>query len=125
MHATEYRITTEFIELNQLLKLCGLAASGGAGGALVVEGRVQVDGQTESRKRCKIRAGQVVQLGQHRITVLAADAAEIAARTEADAAKAARAAARLAKLPAKKQSNPNARRRRKLTPPTSKPKHNP
>lgn len=83
MQQIDYRITTEFIELNQLLKICGLAASGGAGGALVTEGNVQVDGQQELRKRCKIRPGQVVQLGEVRITVLAPDPAEVAARAEA------------------------------------------
>ena len=91
MQALEYRITTEFIELNQLLKLCGLAASGGAGGALVSEGKVQVDGQTELRKRCKIRPGQVVQFGDQRITVLVADPAEVAARLEKAAARTAKA----------------------------------
>jgi hypothetical protein len=35
------------------------------------------------RKRCKIRAGQVVQLGDVRIAVLSADPAEIAAKAEA------------------------------------------
>jgi len=90
MQATEYHITTEFIELNQLLKLCGLADSGGAGGALVSEGNVQVDGQLELRKRCKIRPGQVVQIGEAQITVLLADAAAIAASMEAQAAKAKR-----------------------------------
>ena len=88
MQATEYHITTEFIELNQLLKLCGLAESGGAGGALVSEGNVHVDGQVELRKRCKIRPGQVVEFGDARIAVLTADAAAMTASTEAQAAKA-------------------------------------
>ena len=88
MQATEYHITTEFIELNQLLKLCGLADSGGAGGALVSEGNVRVDGQPELRKRCKIRPGQVVQFGDAQITVLLADAAAIAASLEAQSIKA-------------------------------------
>ena len=88
MQATEYHITTEYIELNQLLKLCGLADSGGAGGALVSEGNVQVDGQPELRKRCKIRPGQVVQLGDAQIKVLTADAAAITASMEAQATKA-------------------------------------
>ena len=88
MEATEYHITTEFIELNQLLKLCGLAESGGAGGALVSEGNVHVDGQVELRKRCKIRPGQVVEFGDARIAVLTADAAAMAASMEAQAAKA-------------------------------------
>ena len=88
MQSTEYHITTEFIELNQLLKLCGLADSGGAGGAIVSEGNVTVDGQAELRKRCKIRPGQVVQLGDAQITVLLADAVAIAASAEAQSAKA-------------------------------------
>ena len=83
MQQTEYRITTEYIELNQLLKVCGLAGSGGEGGAIVTEGNVRVDGQVELRKRCKIRAGQTVQLGDVRIAVLAADPADIAAKAEA------------------------------------------
>ncbi len=83
MQATEYRIITEYIELNQLLKICGLAESGGAGGALVSEGNVKVDGQNELRKRCKIRPGQVVQLGDVRITVLGSSVEEMAAHAEA------------------------------------------
>jgi ribosome-associated protein len=83
MQQTDYRLITDYIELNQLLKVCGLAGSGGEGGALVTQGNVRVDGQPELRKRCKIRPGQVVQLGEVRITVLAADAAEVAARAEA------------------------------------------
>ena len=88
MQPTEYHITTEFIELNQLLKLCGLAESGGAGGALVSEGNVHVDGQPELRKRCKIRPGQVVEFGDARIVVLTADATAMAASMEAQATKA-------------------------------------
>lgn len=38
----------------------------------VADGRVQVDGQMELRKTCKIRAGQVVALADVRIRVLAA-----------------------------------------------------
>ena len=83
MQQTEYHITTEYIELNQLLKVCGLAGSGGEGGTIVTEGNVRVDGQPELRKRCKIRPGQTVQLGDVRIAVLAADPADIAAKAEA------------------------------------------
>ncbi len=99
----EYAITTEFIELNQLLKLCGLADSGGAGGALVSEGRVTVDGQVELRKRCKIRPGQEVRLGEASIRVRAADAEVIAAK---QAARAARDLAKAAKPAQKKPATP-------------------
>lgn len=75
MNVSEYAITTEYIELNQLLKLCGHADSGGAGCMLVATGRVSVDGKQELRKRCKIRAGQVVRLGSIEITVRAGEPA--------------------------------------------------
>ncbi len=88
MKTSEYHITTEYIELNQLLKLCGWAASGGAGAALVSEGNVTVDGKPEVRKRCKIRPGQVVQLGEAQVTVSTADAEAMAASHEAQSAKA-------------------------------------
>ncbi|MBS7456513.1 RNA-binding S4 domain-containing protein [Coralloluteibacterium stylophorae] len=59
----------DFVELNQLLKLTGLAGSGGQGKALVASGEVRVDGSVELRKTCKIRAGQMVTLGGAAIRV--------------------------------------------------------
>ena len=67
-------ITTDFIELNQLLKLAGLASSGGGGKALVAAGGITVDGAAELRKTAKIHAGQVVMAGEARIRVIAAAA---------------------------------------------------
>ena len=69
MEQLEFKLSAEFIELNQLLKLVGLCASGGAGKVLVASGEVRVDGQIELRKTCKIRAGQIVSFGKSRITV--------------------------------------------------------
>jgi ribosome-associated protein len=59
----------EFIELNNLLKIKGLCASGGMAKVVIAEGLVTVDGKVELRKRCKIRAGQVVEFEGHTITV--------------------------------------------------------
>jgi ribosome-associated protein len=70
MQQLEFQLRGEFVELNQLLKLTGVCDSGGAGKALVAEGAVSVDGQVELRKTAKIRVGQVVTLGDVRITVL-------------------------------------------------------
>jgi ribosome-associated protein len=70
MQQLEFHLRGEFIELNQLLKLTGVCDSGGAGKALVAEGVVSVDGQVELRKTAKIRAGQVVTLGDAQIRVL-------------------------------------------------------
>jgi len=50
----------EYVELCDLLKLTRLCDSGGVAKHLIGEGQVQVDGQVETRKRCKIRAGQTV-----------------------------------------------------------------
>lgn len=69
MQQIDFQLRGEFVELNQLLKLAGVCDSGGAGKALVAEGLVSVDGQVESRKTAKIRAGQVVSLGDVRIRV--------------------------------------------------------
>ena len=71
-NAIRIQLTGEYIELNQLLKLAGLATSGGGGKAMVAAGGVRVDGKEELRKTCKIRAGQVVKAGDTRIRVIAA-----------------------------------------------------
>ncbi|HCY63372.1 MAG TPA: RNA-binding protein [Oxalobacteraceae bacterium] len=69
MQKIRFALEGDYIELNQLLKLAGLCDSGGAGKMLVASGTVMVDGQPEMRKTCKIRSGQVVQLGDVRIQV--------------------------------------------------------
>lgn len=69
MQEIRFALEGDHIELNQLLKLAGLCDSGGAGKMLVTSGAVAVDGQTEIRKTCKIRSGQVVQMGDVRIQV--------------------------------------------------------
>ncbi len=71
MQQIDFQLRGEFIELNQLLKLAGVCDSGGAGKALVAEGAVSVDGKVESRKTAKIRAGQMVALGDVQIRVIA------------------------------------------------------
>jgi ribosome-associated protein len=70
MQQLEFSLDREFVELNQLLKLAGLCDSGGAGKVLVASGAVAVDGQQELRKTCKIRAGQIVTLGDVSIRIL-------------------------------------------------------
>ena len=65
----QFDLTTEYVELCNLLKLVGLADSGGRGKTMVAEGLVQVDGLIESRKTAKIRSGQVVLVEGHTILV--------------------------------------------------------
>lgn len=73
MQKLHFNLNDEFVELNQLLKLVGICDSGGAGKMLVASGAVAVDGKVELRKTCKIREGQVVTLGDVRITVSGAE----------------------------------------------------
>jgi len=70
MHTIDFDLDRDHVELNQLLKLVGLADSGGQGKALVASGEVTVDGEVELRKTAKIRAGQVVRLGDAEIRVV-------------------------------------------------------
>ena len=65
-----FELTTEYIELCNLLKLVGIADSGGRGKVMVAEGLVKVDSVTESRKTAKIRSGQTVAVFGQTIHVL-------------------------------------------------------
>lgn len=69
MQKIVFDLTSEFVEVNQLLKLVGLVDSGGAGKNLVASGVVSVDGKQELRKTAKIRSGQTVAIGDVRISV--------------------------------------------------------
>lgn len=60
-----------FITLDNLLKIEGLAESGGAAKQAVADGQVTVNGQVELRKRCKIVPGQTVAFRGEKITVVA------------------------------------------------------
>jgi len=71
MQQMDFPLTREHIALCDLLKLAGVADSGGQGKAMVANGEVKVDGQTELRKTAKIVAGQVVECLGVRIRVTA------------------------------------------------------
>ena len=55
-----FEIRGEYIELIKLLKAANLVMSGGEAKIAVAEGQVSVDGEIETRKRRKIRPGQIV-----------------------------------------------------------------
>ncbi len=50
----------EYVALCDLLKLVGIADSGGQAKSMIANGEASVDGRPESRKTAKIRAGQTV-----------------------------------------------------------------
>ena len=65
----DFELRGEHIALDALLKATGVASSGGEARSFVTAGRVSVDGQVESRKTRKVRAGQVASLHGVRIRV--------------------------------------------------------
>lgn len=69
MDELDFALRADHIPLDALLKATGLAPSGGSARMLITDGQVLVDGQTELRKTCKIRAGQRVSLGDVRVNV--------------------------------------------------------
>lgn len=56
-------IHTATIDLHQLLKLAGLAASGGDAKRMIADGLVVINGELETRKRKQLSPGDVVGCG--------------------------------------------------------------
>lgn len=61
----EYQLEGEYIELIKLLKVLRISESGGQAKMMVDDGLVKLNGDTEYRKRAKIRRGDTINiLGQ-------------------------------------------------------------
>jgi ribosome-associated protein len=58
----EFKIEGEYIELIQLLKVLGIAQTGGHAKFIVDEGEVMRNGETELRKRAKLVPGDVIEM---------------------------------------------------------------
>jgi ribosome-associated protein len=59
----------EYIELIKMLKLLRIASSGGEAKMMVEDGEAKLNGNPESRKRAKLRPGDVVQIFGKTITI--------------------------------------------------------
>jgi ribosome-associated protein len=66
----EFKIEGEYIELIQLLKALGIAATGGHAKFIVEEGEVIRNGEVETRKRAKLVPGDIVELDDLRIVLI-------------------------------------------------------
>lgn len=60
---------SETIDLQEFLKLSGLVETGGEAKFRVQGGEVRVNGQIETRRRKKLRRGDVVDYAGHRLEV--------------------------------------------------------
>jgi len=66
----EFKLRDEYIELVKLLKLLGLAETGGHAKIMIDDGHVLRDGKPEFRKRTKLRAGDSVDVNGTLITIV-------------------------------------------------------
>tara|TARA_B100001173_G_scaffold9574_1_gene8360 strand:+ start:80 stop:367 length:288 start_codon:yes stop_codon:yes gene_type:complete len=59
----------EFIELNKLIKLLNIVESGGAANQMIIERLVLRNQKIETRKRCKLRVGDIITIEDQNIKV--------------------------------------------------------
>ena len=67
----EVGIRGEMIRLGELLKLAGIAGTGGEAKALLASTVVLVNGELENRRGRQLRAGDEVQVREDRLRVVA------------------------------------------------------
>ena len=67
----EFKLKTEFVELDNVLKVMELAASGAQAKQQIQAGLVKVNGEVESRIRRKLRAGDCVEFDGKKIEIVA------------------------------------------------------
>lgn len=65
----KFELEEDFIELFKLLKVTGVAESGGQAKMLIEEGAVKRNGEVELRKRAKIVSGERIEVGDEVIEV--------------------------------------------------------
>ena len=66
----QFKITDEYIELYKLIKVADLVDSGAEAKQLIEEGHVKRGEEIETRKRAKIKAGEVITIGDVHIEVI-------------------------------------------------------
>lgn len=66
----EFEIKDEYIELNKLLKATRVVENGAMAKAVVEDELVYRNGELETRKRAKIRKGEIITLWDNEIKVI-------------------------------------------------------
>ena len=69
MITEEIKISTAFIKLDQFLKFCGLAETGGHAKEIILEGAVSVNGEICMQRGKKLDPGEVVTVEDYKIVV--------------------------------------------------------
>lgn len=66
----DFKLKSEYIELDNLLKNLELVPNGAAAKQAILEGAVKVNGQPESRIRRKLRGKDLVEFGGQQINII-------------------------------------------------------
>ena len=69
MESFKLKENEEYIELNSLMKVLHWVASGGEAKMRIDGGEVKVNGEVETRRRKKMKAGDVAAFGGDSVTV--------------------------------------------------------
>lgn len=59
---TKVKINTEYIKLDQLLKMVNIAGSGGQAKIMIISGEVKVNNEVEIQRGKKLRQGDIVEV---------------------------------------------------------------
>lgn len=65
----KFKLEDEYIQLQNVLKVCGLVDSGAMAKNIIQDGLVKVNGDVETRRGKKIRVGDVVTLFDESIEI--------------------------------------------------------
>ncbi len=65
----EFQLTEDYIPMIQLLKATNLVQTGGQAQIVVSEGEVKYNGTVDTRKRLKVRKGDIVEFRNNKILV--------------------------------------------------------
>jgi len=65
-----FQLKSEFIELDNLLKVVELVPSGAEAKRCILSGLVKINGQVETRIRKKLRLGDSVEFSEYQISII-------------------------------------------------------
>ena len=69
MKEEKVTLKTEFMTLNQLLKLVGISFNGAEAKYMILDGKIKVNGEVEIRRGKKIRSGDIVEFEEMKYMV--------------------------------------------------------
>ena len=66
----EIKLETDYIKLDQFLKLCGIAQTGGQAKMMVADGLVKVNGEVSRQRGKKIRKDDKIEVDEEHLFIV-------------------------------------------------------